>query len=58
MLKSRFKESKLMWLRSFEMNQQQIYRGSSFYVGWIRGLLVYNVVPSLPNLLLSVVSHT
>ena len=34
--------------RSFEMNWQQIYRESSFNVGWMRGKLVYAcIIPSL-----------
>ena len=30
-----------MYFKSFEMNQQQTYSGSSFYVGWMRYTLVY-----------------
>jgi hypothetical protein len=36
-----FKGYILACWRSFEMNQQQTYRGSSFYVGWMRGTLIY-----------------
>jgi len=32
----------LVYSRSFEMNQQQTYRGSSFYTGWMRDTLVYD----------------
>ena len=38
-----FKDPELIYWRSFEMNGQQIYRGSSLYVGWMRDtLLVYD----------------
>ena len=37
-----FQVSKLIYLRSFEKNRQQTYRGSSNYVGWMRGMLVYD----------------
>ena len=32
-----FKEPKLIYSRSFEINRQQIYRVSRFYVGWMDG---------------------
>lgn len=32
----------LVYSRSFEMNRQQTYRGSSFYTGWMRDTLVYD----------------
>ena len=35
-----FGDHELVYLRSFNMNQQQTYRASSFYVGWMRGTLV------------------
>ena len=31
-----FKDPKFVHSKSFEMNQPQTYRGSSFYVGWLR----------------------
>ena len=37
-----FKDVELIYTSSFEMNQQQTYPGSSFYVGWMRSTLVYN----------------
>ena len=35
------KTLKLVYSRSFGMNLQQTCRRSSFYVGWMRGTLVY-----------------
>ena len=32
---------------SFEMNQQQTYKGSSFHVGWMREVHLYTITPSL-----------
>ena len=37
-----FKDHELVYSRSFEMDMQQTYRGSSSYVGWMRGALVYD----------------
>ena len=38
-----FTDSELVYSKSFEMNQQQTYRGPVFLdVGWMRGTLVYN----------------
>ena len=36
----------VVYSRSFEMNRQQICRGLRFYLGWMKGTLVYNI-PSL-----------
>ena len=37
-----FKDPKLVYLRSLEMKLLQTYTISSFYVGGLRGMLVYN----------------
>ena len=34
------KDPDLVYSRLFEMNWRQTYRGLSFYVGWMRGMLV------------------
>ena len=38
----RFIDLGVLYLRSIEMHRQQTYRGSSFYIGGRRGLLVYD----------------
>ena len=49
-----FKDSGLTDSRSFETNQQHIYRGSSFNVEWMRGTFVCDnsLSPSTGGLLL------
>ena len=37
-----FKDPKLVHSQSFAMNRRQIYKGSSFYDGWMRRMLVYD----------------
>ena len=37
-----FEHSELVSPNSFDMNWYQTYRGSGFYIGWMRGTLVYN----------------
>ena len=32
--------------KSFELNRPRTYGGSSFYVGWMRGMLVWDNSPS------------
>ena len=32
-----------IYLRSFEINHQRIYKGLIFYVGWMRYTLIYNI---------------
>ena len=41
-----FKDPKVVYSRSFEMNRQQTHMTSSFYVRWMRSL--YTRIPSLP----------
>ena len=41
-LKFGFKDSKLTYLRSFEMNWQQSYKWLRFYAKWMRSMLVYD----------------
>ena len=36
------KDIELVDSRSFDMKQQQTCRGTTFYVAWMRGMLVYN----------------
>ena len=40
-----FQDPKLVYLGSFEMNWQQPYWVSSFYVGWMIGMLIYYKFP-------------
>ena len=37
-----FDDPKLVYLKSFEMNQQQNYERLSFYIGWMRGMHMCN----------------
>ena len=37
-----FEDQKLVYSMSFQMNRQQISRASRSYVGWMRGMLVYD----------------
>lgn len=48
-----FKDLELIYSRTLEMHQQQIYKRSSFYVGWVRDtMLVYEFsLPSLSSVL-------
>ena len=44
-----FEDHEKVCLRPFEMNRQRTYTGSSSYVGWLRGMLLYDnsLPPSL-----------
>ena len=42
------KDPKLVYSKSFEINWQQTYRGSSFHVGWMGNTLISNN-PLSPN---------
>ena len=44
-----FKDSELVYSRSSKIIRQQTYRGSSYNVGWMRGMLVYNNSLSMTN---------
>jgi hypothetical protein len=37
-----FKDPKLVYSMSFETNRQQTYTWSAFYIGWIRGTVIFN----------------
>ena len=37
-----FEDCELVYSRSSEMNRQQTYKGSGFYVGWMRGMRAYD----------------
>ena len=45
--KNSFTNPELLLSKSFDMSQPQFYKASCFYVGWMRGMLVYDNFISL-----------
>ena len=41
-IKSNYEELELIFLSAFETNLQQPYKASSFYLGWMRGMLIHD----------------